>query len=94
MLAASLTTEHFRDGRAHDVWVDDIRGFWSQFRFQYRTGQVESGWTEGNMALIIYNTTGSSIWGDHDRQEEYLLIKTPEGQWLINDMRLIQEQVL
>ena len=94
LLATSLTTEHFRDGRSHDDWVADVQESWGRVDFRYHTGQVESGWTKGNMAHIFYHTTGSSIWGEHDRQEEYLLIRTPEGQWLINDMRLIQEQVL
>ncbi len=94
MLAASLTTEHFRDGRSHDVWVSDVRGFWSQLRFQYRNGQVQSGWTKGNTAFIIFKTTSSSIWGEHDRREEYKLIRTPEGQWLINDLRLVHEKIM
>ncbi len=93
-LAVALTTEHFRDGRSPEVWVEDMRGIWSQLRFRYRTGKVQSGWTEGETALVIFKATSSSIWGERDRYEEYRLIKNSQGQWLIDQFRLVNDQIL
>ncbi|GJL54123.1 MAG: hypothetical protein NPIRA02_12550 [Nitrospirales bacterium] len=93
-LAVALTTEHFRDGRAPETWVEDMRELWSQLRFRYRTGQVQSGWTNGDTALVIYHATSTSIWGKHTRREEYRLIKNDEGQWLLNQFRLMNDQIL
>ncbi|WP_454061534.1 hypothetical protein [Candidatus Nitrospira salsa] len=93
-LAVALTTKHFRDGRAPDDWVEDVRGLWSQLRFRYQTGQVQSGWTKGDTALVIFNATSTSIWGKHNRREEYRLIKNAQGQWLLDQFRLVNDRIL
>ena len=93
-LAVALTTEHFRDGRSPDDWVEDVREAWPQLQFRYRTGQVQSGWTDGDTALVIFKATSSSIWGEHDRREEYRLIKNAHGQWLIDQFRLVNDEIL
>ena len=94
LLAVSYTTEHFRDGRTPMDWVNDIKQGWPQIDFRYETGQVQSGWIEGTSALVFFKATGKSVWGAHERREEYRLIQNPQGHWLINDMRLVEELVL
>ncbi|WP_447968118.1 hypothetical protein [Nitrospira sp. M1] len=93
-LAAALTTKHFRDGRDPEVWVEDMRELWSQLQFRYRTGQVQSGWTHGDTALVIFHATSTSVWGEHTRREEYRLIKNDRGQWLLDQFRLMNDQIL
>ncbi len=94
LLAVGYTIEHFRDGRTAMDLVQDIKQGWPQIDFHYETGQVQSGWIKGTSALVLFKATGKSVWGAHERHEEYRLIQNPQGHWLINDMRLVEELVL
>ena len=94
LTAVTLTTQAFRDGRDSLDWSTDVQYVWDELQFRYRKGQVLSGWTEGNTAMVLFGSTSSSVWGNHERREEYRLIKTADGHWLINDLRLVQDQSL
>lgn len=94
LLAAMLTTEAFRDGATPASWAEKTRQVWEAVRFRYLRGQVLSGWINGATAMVVFQSTASSVWGTHVRQEQYRLLKDSQGEWLIDHVQLVKENVL
>ena len=94
VLAALLTTETFREGHSFSSWAERTRPAWEAMRFRYLKGHVRSGWIKGENALVVFESTASSVWGTHVRQEQYQLVKGSEGRWFIDDVKLIKDNLL
>ena len=88
LLAGVLTTSHFRDGLSLKEWVETKQTVFTNIQFRYLKGTIISGWVEGEKALVVFESTSMSVKGPHFRREQYQLIKSPEGMWLIDEVKL------
>ena len=91
LLAATLTTEAFRDGQSPTSWAEQTRPIWEAVRFRYLQGRVLSGWEQGEDAVVLFESKVASVWGTHLRQEQYRLVQDSKGGWLIDHVQLVKE---
>ncbi|MGE3539697.1 MAG: hypothetical protein AB7N91_19990 [Candidatus Tectimicrobiota bacterium] len=81
-------TEHFRGGMEPRVWVDQTRALLAA------QGYTRLAWTVHRLEVDesgarVHVTTRARIDGqDLLQQELFVLLRTPEGDWLIDDWRL------
>ena len=94
LLAATLTTEAFRDGQSPAHWAEKTRPVWEAVEFRYLQGRVLSGWEQGKDAVVLFESKVASVWGTHLRQEQYRLVQDSEGGWLIDHVQLVKEDAV
>jgi len=81
-------TEHFRSGMEPRLWVDQTRALLAA------QGYTRLAWTVHHLEVTdteatVYVTTRARIDGQELIQQEiFVLIHTPEGEWLIDDWHL------
>ena len=81
-------TEHFRGGMEPRLWVDQTRALLAA------QGYTRLAWTVHHLAMTdtggeVHVTTRARINGQEFLQKEiFVLVYTPEGEWLIDDWHL------
>jgi hypothetical protein len=81
-------TERFRGGMSPRLWVDQTRALLAA------QGYTRLAWTVHHREMTdiggtVYVTTRARIDGQELLQKEiFVLVRTPEGEWLIDDWRL------
>ena len=81
-------TEHFRGGMEPRLWVDQTRALLAA------QGYTRLAWTVHDLAMTdtggeVHVTTRARIDGQELLQKEiFVLVRTPEGEWLIDDWHL------
>jgi hypothetical protein len=81
-------TEHFRGGMEPRLWVDQTRALLAA------QGYTRLAWTVHHLEINdtggeVHVTTRARIDGQELLQKEiFVLVRTPEGEWLIDDWHL------
>ena len=81
-------TEHFRSGLEPALWVDQTRALLAA------QGYTRLAWTVHHLEMtdtggVVHVTTRARIDGQDLMQKEiFVLLHTPEGEWLIDDWHL------
>jgi hypothetical protein len=81
-------TEHFRGGMEPRLWVDQTRALLAA------QGYTRLAWTVHHLEMTgtggeVHVTTRARIDGQELLQKEiFVLVRTPEGEWLIDDWHL------
>lgn len=91
--AASLTTQHLRDGLSHQDWVNQHEGMLSQIGFKYLSATVLAIDVQGQEATVTFKVRVSLVIGEVVQIERYTL-RMREGQWLINEQQIEDDRVI
>jgi len=81
-------TEHFRSGMEPRLWVDQTRALLAA------QGYTRLAWTVHRLEMTdteatVHVTTRARIDGQELVQQEiFVLLRSPEGEWLINDWHI------
>lgn len=81
-------TEHFRGGMEPRVWVDQTRALLAAQGYTRLAWTVHHLEVEENGAKVHVTTRARIDGQDLLQQELFVLLRTPEGDWLIDDWRL------
>ena len=91
--AVTLTTANLRDGWSQKEWVRTKKPLLALIQLQHLNGEILSEEITGIQALVMVNAHISTIVGEQMQQERYRLLHT-NGQWLIDDVKVVAEQFL
>jgi len=91
--AVTLTTATLRDGLSPESWVRNRKAILANLGLEYLDGQVLSEDITGNRAVVTLKVYLSTTIGDQVQRERYTLRRI-NGQWLINEMKVVAERFL
>ena len=91
--AVTLTTANLRDGWSQKEWVRTKKALLAMTQLRSLDGEVLSEEITGIQAIVMVNGHISTIVGEQMQQERYRLLHT-NGQWLIDDVKVVAEQFL
>ncbi len=91
--AVTLTTATLRDGLSPESWVRNRQAILANLGLEYLDGQVLSEEITGNRAVVTLKVYLSTTIGDQVQRERYTLRRI-NGQWLIDEMKVVAERFL
>lgn len=90
--AADLTTIGFRDGRPKQVWAREIWETIEPIKYRHLGGTVIKEVIEREEALVILQSEIDTIVGGA-KQKEFYRMKKIDGKWLIDDIKVKEEEL-
>jgi len=91
--AATLTTINLRQGWSQKEWVRTKKALLAMTQLRSLGGEILSEEISGIQALVMVNAHISTIVGEQIQQELYRLLRV-NGQWLIDEMKVVAERFL
>ncbi|MFZ1745465.1 MAG: hypothetical protein WBO24_09785 [Nitrospirales bacterium] len=89
--AAELTTTAFREGVSKEEWIA-IRGpYLRDLQLKYVRAKVAHEKMVGEEAHVIVHAHIVTLMGDQPQDELYVLLKNPEGRWVIDQVEVYTE---
>ena len=92
--AAELTTRAFRDGLTKEEWIASQGPLLQNMRMKYRHGKVLFQQIREDQAQVVAKVRLSSILGEQDQTELYVLHRNQDGQWRIDTVKEYTENYL
>jgi len=89
--AAELTTAAFREGVSKEEWIATRGTFLKNLGMKYVRGKIVHEEMVGEEAHVIVHAHIVTLMGDHPQDELYVLLKNPEGGWLIEKVEVYTE---
>jgi hypothetical protein len=90
--ASELTTIEFRDGKTKQVWASEYYKFLKSAKYKHLGGKVIEEKIEGDKAVVVLQAEIDTVAGSA-KQKEFYLMKRINGQWLIDDIIVKEEEV-
>ena len=91
--AVTLTTINLRQGWSQKEWVRTKKALLAMTQLRSLGGEILSEEISGIQALVMVNAHISTIVGEQIQQELYRLLRV-NGQWLIDEMKVVAERFL
>ena len=89
--AAELTTTAFREGVSKEEWIA-LRGpYLRDLQLKYVRAKIAHEKMVGKEAHVIVHAHIVTLMGDQPQDELYVLLKTPEGRWMIDQVEVYTE---
>ena len=89
--AAELTTAAFREGVSKEEWIATQGPFLKNLGMKYVRAKIAHEEMVGEEAHVIVHAHIVTLMGDHPQDELYILLKNPEGGWLIEKVEVYTE---
>jgi hypothetical protein len=89
--AAELTTAAFREGMSKEEWIATQGPFLKNLGMKYVRAKIAHEEMRGEEAHVIVHAHIVTLMGDHPQDELYVLLKNPEGGWLIEKVEVYTE---
>jgi hypothetical protein len=89
--AAELTTAAFREGVSKEEWIATQGPYLRNLRMKYVRAKIAHQEIVGEEAHVIVHAHITTLMGDHPQDELYLLLKNPEGRWVIDKVEVYTE---
>ncbi len=91
--AVTLTTINLRQGWSQKEWVRTKKAPLAVTQLRSLDGEVLSEEITGIQAIVMVNAHISTIVGEQMQTERYRLLRV-KGKWLIDSVKVIEEQLL
>jgi len=91
-IAAELTTLEFRGGKPKGVWASETYRIFKSIGYKHLGGEIIEEKIDGDKALVILQGKIFTIAGGA-KQKEFYLLKKVDGEWLIHDIKVKEEEV-
>ncbi len=91
--AATLTTPNMRNDLTPERWIRHSKAALVNLGLEYLDGQVLSEEITGNRAVVTLKAYLSTTIGEQVQRERYTLRRI-NGQWLIDDVKVVAERFL
>lgn len=89
--AAELTTTAFREGVSKEEWIA-IRGpYLRDLQLKYVRAKIAHEERVGKEAHVIVHAHIVTLMGDQPQDELYILLKNPDGRWVIDQVEVYTE---
>jgi hypothetical protein len=89
--AAELTTTAFREGVSKEEWIA-IRGpYLKELQLKYVRARIAHEKMVGEEAHVIVHAHIVTKMGDQPQDELYVLLRNPEGRWVIDQVEVYTE---
>jgi len=89
--AAELTTAAFREGASKEEWIATQGPFLKNLGMKYVRAKIAHEEMVGEEAQVIVHAHITTLMGDHPQDELYILLKNPEGMWVIDRVEVYTE---
>jgi hypothetical protein len=89
--AAELTTTAFREGVSKEEWIAAQGPFLKNLGMKYVRAKIAHEEMVGEEAHVVVHAHITTLLGDHPQDELYILLKNPEGGWLIDKVEVYTE---
>jgi hypothetical protein len=89
--AAKLTTVAFREGVSKEEWIASQGPYLRNLRMKYVRAKIAHEEMVGEEAHVVVHAHITTLLGDHPQDELYILLKNPEGGWLIDKVEVYTE---
>ena len=90
-LAAELTTAAFREGVSKEEWIATRGPYLRDLQLKYVRAKIAHEKMVGEEAHVIVHAHIVTLMGDQPQDELYVLLKTPEGRWMIDQVEVYTE---
>jgi hypothetical protein len=90
--ASELTTLNFRDGKTKEIWASEYYKLLKSAKYKHLGGKVIEEKIEGDRAVVVLQAEIDTIAGSA-KQKEFYLMRRINGQWLIDDIIVKEEEV-
>ena len=90
--ASELTTLNFRDGKAKQAWAAEYYRLLQSAKYKHLGGEIIEEKIQGDKAVVVLQAKIDTIAGSA-KQKEFYLMKRINGQWLIDDIIVKEEEV-
>ncbi|MDH5699748.1 MAG: hypothetical protein OEZ41_07300 [Nitrospirota bacterium] len=90
-LAAELTTTAFREGVSKEEWIATRGPYLRDLQLKYVRAKIAQEKMAGEEAHVIVHAHIVTLMGDQPQDELYILLKNPEGGWLIEKVEVYTE---
>lgn len=82
--AAELTGKHYRAGVSKEKWIATQGPYLRNLRMKYVDGEIAHEEIVEKEAHVSVHAQISTILGKYPHDELYVLLKNPEGRWVID----------
>ena len=89
--AARMTTREFRAGVTQKEWITTQKPYLQNLRMKYVRAKIAHEEIQGQEAHVVVHAHIKTWMGDHPQDELYILIKGPEGEWLVDKVEIYTE---
>ncbi|MEO8324848.1 MAG: hypothetical protein ABI618_03305 [Nitrospirota bacterium] len=90
-LAAELTTTTFREGVSKEEWIATRGPYLRNLQLKYVRTNIAHEKMVGEEAHVIVHAHTVTLMGDQPQDELYVLLKNPEGRWVIDQVEVYTE---
>ncbi|MBA3613586.1 MAG: hypothetical protein H0W49_11885 [Nitrospirales bacterium] len=90
-LAAELTTTTFREGVSKEEWIATRGPYLRNLQLKYVRSNIAHEKMVGEEAHVIVHAHIVTLMGDQPQDELYVLLKNPEGRWVIDQVEVYTE---
>ncbi|HNP61491.1 MAG TPA: hypothetical protein PKM72_11670 [Nitrospirales bacterium] len=90
-LAAELTTTAFREGASKEEWIATRGPYLRNLQLKYVRTNIAHEKMVGDEAHVIVHAHIVTVMGDQPQDELYVLLKNPEGRWVIDQVEVYTE---
>lgn len=90
-LAAELTTTAFREGVSKEEWIATRGPYLQDLQLKYVRAKIAHEKTVGEEAHVIVHAHIVTLMGDQPQDELYVLLKNPDGRWVIDQVEVYTE---
>ena len=90
--ASELTTLNFRDGKTKEIWASEYYKLLQSAKYKHLGGKVIEEKIEGDRAVVVLQAEIDTVAGSA-KQKEFYLMRRINGQWLIDDIIVKEEEV-
>ena len=92
--AADLTTKAFRRGRTKEEWIHEHGSLLRNLRLKNLQGTVLSQQVQEDQAQVVVRVRVSTLLGQQDQKELYVLRQDQQGRWLIDEVKEYEENYI
>jgi hypothetical protein len=89
--AAEMTTAAFRAGVSKEEWTATQGPYLQNLGMKYVRAKIVHEEMAGDEAHVIVHAHITTLMGDHPQDELYILLKNPEGRWVIDNVEIYTE---
>ncbi|MBA3967682.1 MAG: hypothetical protein H0X47_18265 [Nitrospirales bacterium] len=89
--AAELTTTAFREGVSKEEWIATRGPYLRDLQLKYVRAKIAHEKMVGEEAHVIVHAHIVTVMGDQPQDELYVLLKNPEGRWVIDQVEVYTE---
>ncbi len=89
--AAELTTVAFRAGVSKEEWIATQGSHLRNLNMKYVRAKIAHEEMMEEEAHVVVHAHITTLLGDHPQDELYILLKNPEGRWMIEQVEVYTE---